>query len=98
MPTAGEKWKKWFPQFTGLPKRAWVCVGACLAVPVVTLGGAVPTVIGFMGGSACAKIAKSKWPPAGRIVSCVLIAALTWFATIMTLGALHEAMGRRAIN
>jgi hypothetical protein len=92
---AAETWKKWFPQFTGLPKWAWLFVGACLLVPVLTMGGAVPAVTGILGATACAKAAKASWPAALRIAVCALLAAATWVATFALLAVLSEVMNRR---
>ena len=65
--------------FSGLPPWAWIFVVACMALPVVNLGGAIPTGLGFGGATACANVAKKKdWELAPRALVCGLITGGIW--------------------
>lgn len=43
--------------YATMPKWAWVFIVACLAIPVVAVGGAIPVVIGMLGAFTCRGIA-----------------------------------------
>ena len=94
MPGFGQAFKNKPTWLTGLPCWAWVFVGGCLLIPVVTLGGAVPAVIGFLGAWGCASIAKQKWFIVGRVICCLLIAIAAWIGTLISAAVLHTAMNR----
>lgn len=67
--------------FGFVPWWGWVFVVACGAIPLVTLGGALPTGLGVGGAAACAAIAKRPdWPIAGRVAACAGIAFVAWVA------------------
>ena len=70
--------------FSGLPGWAWLFILGCLAVPVVTLGGAVPGALGFGGAAGCANIAKKPgWEPLPRVMVCALITGGVWLLFIV---------------
>ncbi len=43
--------------FATMPKWAWVFIVACIAIPIVAVGGAIPVVIGMLGAFTCRSIA-----------------------------------------
>jgi hypothetical protein len=61
------------------PGWAYLFAAACGAIPIITLGGAIPTVIGLGGAGLCLQVARSySLPGAVRFVACFLIAATSW--------------------
>jgi hypothetical protein len=65
--------------FEGLPRWSWAFCGACLAIPVVTLGGAIPAAIGAGGASVCASVAKKpELSVAARAGICAVVTAVAW--------------------
>jgi len=51
----------------------------CLAVPIVTLGGAVPGALGFGGAAGCANMAKKAgWEVLPRVMACAAITGGVW--------------------
>jgi hypothetical protein len=83
---------KWLPK---APRWAWIFIGLCLLIPIVTLGGAVPAVIGFIGAWGCAGLASTRWPIVARVVLCLLVTIASWTGLILALGALNPALGRQ---
>jgi hypothetical protein len=76
------------------PWWAWAFVVACILIPVVSLGGAIPGGLGAGGAAACYGVAgNDNWEAPTRIVACVIITLLCWILFLM-LGALI-AGGRR---
>jgi hypothetical protein len=75
-----EKKKQGFAQmFEGLPRWAWLFGGACPAIPVVSMGGAIPAAIGFGGASLCGSIAKKQEKsPGARAALCAVVTAAAW--------------------
>lgn len=83
-------WKSMFRWWTDAPRWAWVFMGLCLLMPIVTLGGAVPSGIGFSGAWTAAKISsQSSWPIALRIFLCLAVTAGSWLALLMFLAWFH---------
>jgi hypothetical protein len=80
--------------FSDLPAWAWVFVVACLALPVVNLGGAIPGALGFGGAAGCANVAKkTDWEGAPRVLVCALITGGVWtlfFAFAVAVVALRK--------
>jgi hypothetical protein len=70
---------KQVPLSKPLPWWGWFFVGLCVLVPLISLGGALPTAIGFGGASICYGISKdvSKGKMT-RLLMCVGITALCW--------------------
>jgi hypothetical protein len=77
--------------FEGLPKWSWAFCGACLAIPVVTLGGGIPAALGVGGASACASVAKKPdLSVAARVAIFGAVTAAAWgllLALIAAVGA-----------
>ncbi|HEX6607581.1 MAG TPA: hypothetical protein VF276_11770 [Chloroflexia bacterium] len=62
-----------------LPGWAWIFIGACALIPIITLGGAVPAGIGAGGAFGCASVARDPNRAAShRVGICTGIAAGCW--------------------
>lgn len=69
--------------FSDLPGWAWVFIIGCLAVPIVSLGGAVPGALGFGGAAGCANMAKKAgWEVLPRVMACAAITGGVWLVFI----------------
>jgi len=69
--------------FSGLPGWSWLFILGCLAIPVVSLGGAVPGALGFGGAAGCANMAKkAEWGMLPRVLACAGITAGVWIVLI----------------
>lgn len=65
--------------FSGLPPWAWPFIVASFAIPVISLGGAIPGALGFGAAAGCASVAKKpEWETLPRVVVCALIAGGAW--------------------
>lgn len=61
------------------PAWAWLFVVACVAIPIVALGGAIPGALGAGGAAACFQVAKvHKMSAVSRFVICLAITAGCW--------------------
>ncbi len=82
-----------------IPKWVWIFVVACAAIPVVTLGGAIPALLGIGGAAACVVIsrhptrstrAKTLWAAGITALSwallIVFVSTVTGGRTLLTLG------------
>jgi hypothetical protein len=69
---------------TDLPKPpgwAWGFVAACVAIPVVTLGGAIPGALGAGSAALCHGLARDpKRPEQHRVLLCGLVTVVAWGA------------------
>ena len=75
--------------FSGLPPWAWLFVGACFVIPLLTLGGALPTGIAFGAAGGCAQVSKKpEWETPAKVMACAGIAAGAWFLVFGVLAAL----------
>ncbi len=64
-----------------IPWWTWAFVGICVAIPVISLGGAIPGALGCGGAGACYGIARAgKGTPSGRAWHCFLVCAVCWGA------------------
>ncbi len=78
--------------FSGLPPWAWVFVVACFAIPLITVGGALPTGIAFGAAGGCAQVAKKPdWETAPKVLACAGIAAGAWILVFGVLAAIFAA-------
>ena len=61
-------------------RPAWVLAFAiiCILIPIVSLGGALPALLGFAGAAICVSVSKSSLPAAARVALCVVITLLAW--------------------
>jgi hypothetical protein len=66
--------------FSSLPGWGWVFVVACGVIPVITLGGAVPALLGIGGAAVCATLSKRpNWPTPRRVLACAGVTVGAWF-------------------
>lgn len=71
------------PKRPPIPWWAWVFAVACGAIPVLTLGGALPGAIGFGGAGACVTLARNReLPVVVRVAFCTAITAACYTAVI----------------
>jgi len=66
-------------------RPAWAIVFAilCIAIPIVSLGGALPALIGFGGAAFCISISKSTLSTAVRVLLCTLLTLGAWLLSIV---------------
>jgi hypothetical protein len=65
--------------FSDMPPWAWIFVGGCILIPIVTLGGALPMALGVGGAAGCGSIArKTSMPTFGRVALCAGVTLLCW--------------------
>lgn len=77
------------PAEAPIPAWAWVFAGACIIIPLITRGGAIPGAIGACGGGACLGVAKDTSKSlAGRVAVCVLVVVLSWVVFLSVVGGL----------
>jgi hypothetical protein len=61
------------------PVWAWIFIIACGAIPVISLGGAIPGAIGFGTAAACYQIARDgSRSTQTRVLFCLGITVLAW--------------------
>jgi hypothetical protein len=71
-----------------LPGWAWIFIIACGIIPILTLGGAIPAVIGVGGAFFCASVAKDSSKETGtRVAICSGITILCWIIVLVLLGS-----------
>ncbi len=64
-----------------IPKWAWIFMGLCIAIPVVSLGGALPAGIAGAGVGGTMTVARNRrWSTAMRAGACALITLACWGA------------------
>lgn len=79
VPAAREKKAGFLAGFSDVPRWAWPFVAGCGAIPVVTLGGAVPFLLGFGGASLCASVAKRERIPIPlRVLASAVVTLAAW--------------------
>ena len=73
-----------------MPAWGWVFCVACGAIPVVTLGGALPAGLGVGGASLCASIARDQARSVAlRVTLCAVVTVAAWAILGGLLVALH---------
>lgn len=65
-------------EYVQRPAWVWVFAIACLLIPIITLGGAIPAVVGFSGALACGALSKLKCHTAIRLLLCFLVTIVAW--------------------
>jgi hypothetical protein len=69
-----------------MPSWAWAFMAVCAAIPLVTLGGALPAAIGVGGVFGCRAAAIDSSMASGtRVAICVGITAMCWMLTFLVL-------------
>jgi hypothetical protein len=75
-----------------VPKWAWVFIVACVLIPVITVGGAVPAGLAGAGISATLSVARlSRWSAAKRVGVCSLITLACWGSLGLLLMTLQKS-------
>lgn len=75
--------------FSGVPGWAWPFIAACFAIPLMTMGGALPTGLGFGAAAGCAQVAKKPdWETMPKVVTCAGIAGGAWILILALIAAL----------
>src|SRR5512137_1009455 len=65
--------------FSSLPKWLWPFVAACLAIPLVSVSGPLPALIGIGSAIACAQLARNKARSVTlRVLFCLASTTLAW--------------------
>lgn len=79
------------------PSVAWWAILfaiACGLIPVISLGGAIPAIIGFGGASLCLGASKLRdLPTTLRIGICVSVTVAAWLVFIAFIGFMSSMMG-----
>lgn len=74
-----------------VPAWAWIFMVACAFIPVITLGGALPAVIGVSGMSAIATLARrQQWSVGLRVGASAGVTLSCWFSLGLLLVALSK--------
>jgi hypothetical protein len=77
---------------TPTPQWAYFFAVACGAIPILTLGGLVPAVLGFGGAGGCLTISRiNSLPVVLRLLACVVITAGCWLLFVMLVAAIFTA-------
>lgn len=72
------------------PRPKWVLafVILCVAIPIVSLGGAIPVLLGLVGAALCATISRSSVSTLIKVLLCIvttLVAWVLWFLLLVGL-------------
>ena len=71
------------PKQLPIPAWAWIFAVLCGAIPLVTLGGAIPAAIGFGGAGGCIGLARNpELNVAARVIGCIAITAVCWLLVV----------------
>jgi hypothetical protein len=74
-----------------VPKWAWLFMIACAAIPVITLGGALPALIGFGGVGGTLTVSRlNRWSVALRAGVCAVIALACWASLGLLVTVVHS--------
>jgi len=77
-----------------LPRWAWPFIAACVLMPVATLGGVVPILLGVGGAAGCTSVAqRQSAAPLVRIMVCVSITIFCWALLVTFMVQLHRHPG-----
>jgi hypothetical protein len=72
------------------PQWAYLFAALCGAIPVVTLGGAIPVVVGLGGAGACMTVSRTYSVPAAlRFLVCLGITAVAWLILVAVIVELN---------
>ena len=70
--------------YVARPKWVIVFVILCGLVPIITLGGAIPIMIGMGGASACVAISKMETSTGLKVFLCILITIACWLVLLIS--------------
>ncbi|HUN05940.1 MAG TPA: hypothetical protein PLQ56_05045 [Aggregatilineales bacterium] len=88
---AGQKVEPINPK-TPIPSWGWGLIAACVGMPILTLGGALPFAIGFGGADGCTSVLRSSMPATTRAILSVGIVILCWVGLIVFLGLIRQVV------
>jgi hypothetical protein len=72
------------PPSAPIPKWAWIFVVACVLIPIIALGGAVPAAIGIGGAYGCVAISrKAEKSTETRLLLCIGVTFLCWILFLL---------------
>jgi hypothetical protein len=75
-----------------MPGWAWLFIGACALIPILTLGGAIPGALGGGCAAGCASIAKNTKQTVGtRVALCAAVTGGAWLLFIVFIALLARA-------
>jgi hypothetical protein len=78
-----------------IPGWAWLFIALIVAIPILTLGGAIPGAIGGGGGFGCAQIARDpEKPTPQKVLLCAIVTIACWAIFIIFLGGISVLQAR----
>ena len=79
------------------PQWAYFFVALCGVLPLLTLGGAIPVMVGIGGAGSCLKVARvQSLPGVVRFFACVVITGIAWCVVgLLVLAVFAESAKRR---
>jgi hypothetical protein len=78
-----------------IPLWAWPFAAACIAIPIVAIGGAIPTAIGAGGAFYCIAVARKAGKTTRRkLVHCVAVSAACWVLFLAVAGGVALIQNR----
>jgi hypothetical protein len=78
-----------------LPRWVWFFAAACFAIPVLTIGGAIPTAIGFVGAFYCMAVARqANKSTRKKLVRCMGTTAACWILFLVLVGTVASVRTR----
>lgn len=85
-----ESRKPYLP-FNKIPWWVWIFVVACIAIPIVSLGGVIPAALGILGSSYCVRIAVSpEMKTIEKLFICLGITAIAWVLWVLLIFAISS--------
>ena len=63
---------------TPMPKWGWAFAVACLLIPLIAVGGALPMLLGIGGAGLVSHIARSNKPQSQRVGLCAVVTLAAW--------------------
>lgn len=78
-------------KYIGLNPISWWCwifITLCLAIPVISLGGALPAVIAVMGVMGCTRINVGDKSTILKVTLCFLVTVMCWITFLLLLSIL----------
>lgn len=80
-----------------VPAWGYLFIGACGIIPVLTVGGAVPILLGAGGASLCLKVCRARHMDGMvKFLMCGVITAVAWVGLALTLVAVAVAQSKVA--
>ncbi len=75
--------------WAAVPAWTWVFVVLCIAIPIVSLGGAIPGAIGAGAAAGCYSVAKNDKSSTGaRVALCAAITVGAWIVFVVAMALL----------